>query len=144
VNLVDKKAKKILFFLGVAAILLACGISTPRERPVLYPSPTQNSTQTPIVIQITNTPENTSTPVLITIVQTTTPIPTSSNRLCVIADQALNLRTQPSMEEGSNGSPLPHGAEVLLTGTKNGEWLFVKYGDRSGWVYSNWLGECNS
>lgn len=131
--------KKYLLIIPILILVsLACGRSTPRELPSLYPSQTPNATQTPIVIEITNTPENTQTPEFIYVVQTST-LPSTTR--CVIATEAVYLRPTPSTDNYPV-APLPKGSKVILSGSVNGSWVFALFGEKSGWVQSNYLGNC--
>lgn len=143
----NKNFRIILLSISILyAAIVACGApasATPRKLN-LYPTPTSNATQTPIIITATPKPTNTPLPTAterVVVVVATATIAEDQYR-CVSAEVALNLRTQPSMTQGTNGIPLPNGARVLLTETKNGDWVFVKYESRSGWINGEYLAFC--
>jgi hypothetical protein len=116
---------------------LACGGTATRQPLVLYPTNTPDATQTPIFVerevQVTTVVEQT------TIVEVTnTP---NSGRLCVSALVAVHLRPSPS-DQNYPILALPNGAELTDLGGRDGKWLFAQYGDKTGWVHSDYLGVC--
>lgn len=121
---------------GVLALaIIACGSSAPR-RLNLYPSPTVLPTQTERIVVWTATPLSTYTPIVKEV--TSTPNP---EYLCVTATVAVHLRPSPS----SDNYPvmvLPNGARLTDLGGRNGNWSFVSYGDKSGWVNSDYTKNC--
>lgn len=118
-----------------ALVLTAC--RTPERRVVsLYPSPTSNATQTPLVVLVTTTPVLTQTAILILVTPTV-----NNGYLCVSATEAVYLRPAPSL----NGYPitvLKNGTSVLDLGGRSGAWIFVEIGDRRGWVNAKYLEAC--
>jgi hypothetical protein len=94
-------------------------------------------TQTPVVVQETVVVVAQQT---VVVVAQVTPTPAN---LCVVAQEAVYLRPAPNSDFYPI-DPLTNGTEVLLTGSKDGDWVFVIVGVRSGWVKSNWLGDCLS
>jgi hypothetical protein len=119
---------------------IACSKSAPTDRPRLVlefsPTPTLVPTQPTKVLA-------TQTPIIEIVEITSTPLPTSANtsELCVIADEAVYLRPSPSATYYPL-DPLPKDSRVIFTGTKDGNWLFVDYGDQSGWINGKYLGNC--
>lgn len=120
------------FFVALVFTTLACGSQTPR-RLELYPSETPNPTQTPFVLevtkevvrQVTNTPEPTESTVL----------------LCVDASESVYLRPSPS----TNNYPitsLPNGEQVVDLGGRDGDWMFVRWQDKAGWVNDKYVKVC--
>jgi hypothetical protein len=144
----NKRQKSILiFFLLIVFISLACGRSagSPKSEPFTFWTPTPNSTQTPIIIVHTTTPLPTQTPEVIVLIATSTPY---TNRLCVIADQAVYLRPSAS-DDGYPILPLTKGLELLDLGGREGDWAFVQYTNergeiKQGWSNIHWLGDCPS
>jgi hypothetical protein len=127
--------RKFSLLFAFLAVSLACGRTEPR-RLDLYPSPTVLPTQTPFVIVWTSTPVYTYTPIVKEV--TSTPKP---EYLCVVADEAVYLRPSASMDNYPI-SPLPNGARVLRLGGEKEDWIFVEYGEFSGWVHSEYLESC--
>lgn len=125
--------KRLLFALILAT--LACGRTVPRELN-LYPSPTPDVTQTAFVVEITTTPVSTYTP----IVQIVTEEPAES--LCVDAVVAVHLRPSPS-NQNYPISVLLNKTVLEDLGGRSGEWVFVKHGEQSGWVHSDYVVACN-
>lgn len=132
--------KRILLPLGILIVILACrtGPSERSERPNLYPTPTENPTQTPVVVRVKET---------VVVIQTTTPKPTMTIRpteevrLCVTATEAVHLRPSPSTENYPI-LQLERGEEVVDLGGRNSIWMFVQYRDKRGWVNGNFVEEC--
>lgn len=120
--------------LGVLALVLAmiaCG-------QYITPTPTDVA-NTPVSTQeALPTLIPTSTKVLAVVQHTEKSVGTC---VAVSADVAVYLRPSPS-EDNYPIMPLPRGAELLLTGGRDGKWLFAEYGDRSGWVYGDYVGAC--
>lgn len=122
--------RRLFFILAVST--LACGSQTPR-RLELYPSVTPDPTQTPFVLevtkevvrQITNTPEPTESTVL----------------LCVDASESVYLRPSPSTDNYPVTS-LPNGEQVVDLGGRDGDWMFVRWQDKAGWVNQDYLEKC--
>jgi hypothetical protein len=140
----NKHQKTIVSAIILLFAILACGAPSPREKPVLFPSPTSNATQTPIIYtstpQPTYTPLSTQTPEIIVVIATST-LP--STRLCVIADEAVYLRPSAS-DDGYPITPLLKGSVLTDLGGRNGNWAFVQFDDKTGYANLNWLGECDS
>lgn len=127
----------ILAILALVLASLACATGPTTPRPSLYPSATPEITQTPFIVQVTTTPLDTPLPVVVEI--TTTP---STSRLCVNALVAVHLRPSPS-NENYPVMVLPNGAEVTDLGGRSGKWMFVQYADKQGWIYGDYVGDCN-
>lgn len=138
--------KRFAPFLLILLSILACrtGDSEQRDKvfSALYPSPTSDATQTPIiqtviatkVVQITTTP--------IPIVPTFTNTPAKPVRqLCVSATETVYLRPSPSIENYPI-TQLENGVKVTDLGGRNGAWWFVEWKDKRGWINSKYLKEC--
>lgn len=127
-----------IFFLVLAS--LACGSKAEEWQMrgwTVTPSPTANTqaTQTPYIVEITNTPAPTELP-------TVTPNPTAISYLCVTANEAVNLRPSPDASYYPI-DPLKNGTKVEDLGARDGNWVFVKVGDKQGWINGEYLGACN-
>ena len=119
-------------------VTLACGTQTEEWRMrgwTATPSATVSSsdeakpTQTPFVVVVTSTPQN------------PTPSP-EALFLCVVADKAVYLRPSPEATLYPL-DPIPSGTQVLDTGTRKGNWVFVQIGDSKGWINMEYLGKCD-
>jgi hypothetical protein len=124
-------------FLMVMAIL-ACG--KPAEEWQLRgwtvtPSPFL-PTQTPFIVVHTTTPVYTYTPIVKEVTSTPKPV-----YLCVVADVAVHLRPSPSIDNYPI-TPLSNGTKLMDLGGKREEWIFVQYGELSGWVRSEYTKSC--
>ena len=118
---------------------LSCMTNTPKRQLVLYPSPTSEATQTPILVEITTTPVPTTYVVI-----TATPEPTKSVvsiHLCVSAEKSVNLRPSAN-DDGYPILQLSNGDEVIDLGGRNENWYYVQYRDKQGWINSRYLGQC--
>jgi hypothetical protein len=116
---------------------LACGQQAPEYvlrgwtvTPSLTPTVQASSTyvpptQTPYVIQITNTPEPTN----------------EVSTKCVSASVAVHLRPSPSTDNYPV-EVLANGAKVTDLGGRDGKWVFVQVGDKQGWINSEYLTQC--
>lgn len=129
--------------LAILATILACRM-TPSEprRLELYPSPTVLPTQTERVIVHTSTPLSTYTPIVIEV--TSTPEP--EGYLCVTASEAVYLRPSPGVDNYPI-TPLPLGARLTDFGGRDlggreEEWAFVQFGSRRGWVNLSYVQIC--
>lgn len=128
--------KRFILAIVLPLAMLACNSSRPDRRLNLYPSPTSDATQTPIiqtvvstkVVQITTTPVKTAT---------STPV----RQLCVSASEAVYMRPSPSTTPYPI-TQLENGSKVVDLGGRNGDWLFVSYGDKQGWVNGKYLSDC--
>lgn len=121
------------FYFAVLALVLAtlaCGT-------YVTPTPTQTA-NTPIVTA-TVVPTLFSTPTEVLAVETVTP--KSVGSLCVSANVAVHLRPSPSTENYPIMA-LPNGAKVTELGGRDGNWYFVSYEDKQGWVNGIYLSEC--
>lgn len=131
--------RRILFALGVlGAALLACGGQGPR-RLELYPSSTAPvilPTQTERVVIWTQTPNATPAPVYVQI--TTTP---NAEFVCVSAAETVYLRPAPNAQNYPI-TALPNGSQLLDMGGRDGNWMFVEYATKRGWVNSAYVGSC--
>lgn len=133
--------RKVLVHLVLAQIVLvlaqlACGSSAPRPPIVLYPSNTPATTQTPVLVHIT---QQVTVLAQATVLVQTTPTP---RRLCVLAQEAVYLRPSAS-ETGYPITPLPNGTEVYDLGGRSEGFYFVKLSDnRQGWIYEKYIGDC--
>lgn len=117
---------RIFVFLASWAFLVAsCAPVAPGSlRPTAYATGTQ-----PVVVLAstkTTTPTATGTPVLAIV-------------RCVVAEQALWLRVSAS-EKAAPILAIRSGAEVTVL--IPGAWSFVRVGTNTGWVNSDYLGEC--
>lgn len=134
-----KNQKAVLLTLLILLVLaiLSCNLA-PSESKVLdlYPTPTQAITQTAFIVQITTTPPPTLTPIVVVV--SSTP---ESHFLCVTADENVYLRPSPSMENHPI-VPLPKGARIADSGSRSGNWAFVKVEGFSGWVNTLWTTPC--
>lgn len=130
----------------VLLVSFACrtGDAAARKRAFddLYPSPTSEASQTPLVRVVTTTPLATQTPLVV--VYTTTPVPTAENaRLCVTAVEAVNLRPSPTTENFI--AVLRNGQQIVDLGGRDGSWMFVQVdeaGKKRGWVKTEYVGKC--
>jgi hypothetical protein len=127
--------KTKLLFIAIFVTIIACGRTAPR-RLELYPSPTVLPTQTERVVIYTTTPLSTYTSIVKEV--TSTPKP---EYLCIVADEAVYLRPSASMDNYPI-SPLPNGARVLRLGGEKEDWIFVEYGEFSGWIRQEYLKNC--
>lgn len=131
-----------LFFVALVLVMaiMACRTSPPERRELnLYPSPTTEATQTPVVVQITTTPPFTYTPIVIEVTNTPKPV----EKLCVSALETVHLR--PSAN--TLGYPilvLENGTVVEDLGGRDGKWFYVRYVETQGWVDSNYLTACSN
>ncbi len=134
-----KNQKTVLLTLLMLLVLaiMACNLA-PSESKVLdlYPTPTPAITQTAFIVQITTTPPPTPTPFVVVV--SSTP---ESGYLCVTADENVYLRPSPSMENHPI-VPLPRGTRIADSGSRSGNWAFVKVDDYSGWVNTLWTTPC--
>ena len=101
-------------------------------------------TVTPSITSFPATTEPTQTPRVVEI--TTTPKPTATETQiidkCVVASDSAYLR--PSATTNNYPiMPLPKGTRVIDLGGRNNGWLFVHVGESDGWVYGEYLGECD-
>jgi len=126
----------VALILVVASLACKTGSGTNRELN-LYPSPTIVATQTARIEQITTTPPATTTPIVT--VATVTP---NATTFCVSATVAVHLRPSPATTNYPIVA-LPNGSIVADLGGRSGNWYFVAYGDKQGWVDSNYLEECS-
>ena len=124
----------VIWVLGLG--ILACSKGSSVET-IQFPTKTPNSTQTPILVEITTTPNPTYTPIYVQVSNT----PVGLVTMCVVADQAVNLRAAPNSDYYPI-DPLSKGTRVFLTGSKDGSWVFVNAGNQSGWINSEFLGTC--
>src|SRR5687768_8546147 len=81
-----------IFFLTLALLVLACRTGSSERKLNLYPSPTVEVSQTPVVVQITTTSVYTYTP----IVKVVTETPRPTEKMCVDALVAVHLRPSPN------------------------------------------------
>ncbi len=137
-----KNQKTVLLTLLMLLVLaiLSCNLA-PRESKVLdlYPTPTSVITQTPVFVQITTTPLPTLPTVTpLVVVVSSTP---ESKFLCVTADENVYLRPSPSMVNHPI-VPLPRGTRIADSGSRSGNWAFVKVDNYSGWVNTLWTTPC--
>lgn len=130
--------------LALALGIIACNTGNPEQRDkvfnALYPSPTSDATQTPVI----------QTVVATKVVQvTTTPVPsvtsTPVRQLCVSADEAVNLRPSPSTKNYKI-TELENGVVVTDLGGRvenvEGVWLFVEVNENRGWINEKYLEDC--
>ena len=137
----NKRVRNILVALGVLALgVLSCRLTPAEPRELgLYPTATTNATQTPLVVVWTGTPNATYTPNAPTIiVLTQTP---NSTSLCVSALVAVHLRPSPNADNYPI-TIIPNGTLLTDLGGKDGNWIFVQFGDKQGWVNMNYIGDC--
>jgi hypothetical protein len=140
--------KPLALFCGVLALsILTCrtGDSEARQRVYqdLYPSPTSEATQTPLVRVITTTPLATQTPDVR--VYTATPVPTTQAEvswLCVTAVEAVYLRPSPSTENYPIVQ-LENGTRIVDLRGRDGSWWFVQSGNKQGWVKKEYVRNCD-
>lgn len=126
----------LLAMLILAVAVMACATSPSTPRPSLYPSPTAEITQTPFVLQITTTPNDTPTPLVVVVTETP-----NGSRLCVNALVAVYLRPSPNADNYPITDIL-NGAQLADLGGRSGNWYFVQYGDKQGWVHGDFLSGC--
>jgi len=127
----SRNSRVALAFFVIALGILACGRQSRKEL-TLYPTPTPNATQTPVVVQIT------TTAVFVVVEVSQTP---NAAKLCVNALVAVHLRPTPN----DNNYPItviPDGTQLADLGGRSGKWMFVQLGDRQGWVHGNYVGNC--
>jgi hypothetical protein len=125
--------KLILLLLLTVLVLAACERTTPRHLD-LFPT----ATVPPTEVSPVPTSEETQTPNVVIMLVT----PTSLGVICVNASVAVYLRPSPSNEF----YPLlviPNGAEVVNLGGRSRKWMFVQYGDATGWVHGDYLDPCS-
>lgn len=67
--------------------------------------------------------------------------PTEEVRLCVIAQEAVYMRPSPSTENYPI-IQLENGVELVDLGGRDGNWMFVQYQDKRGWVNKKYVQEC--
>ncbi len=129
--------KFLIAFLVLVMAMLACGQPaqewelrgwTVTPPPFSSTSTPIAPTQTPYIIQITNTPES-------------TPIPTESVGKCVNATESVYLRPSAG-NDNYPIMPLPNGAILYDLGGRSGNWIFVRYQDKDGWVNMQYVGVC--
>jgi hypothetical protein len=134
--------KRFLLPLGVLVLMLACGSAVPTPdrqatlRAALYPSPTPDATQTPVLVEITKVVQITVTPQ-----PTAKPTMTRQIKLCVTAIETVYLRPSAS-ERNYPITTLTNGVEVMDRGGRDGEWIFVEVGDKQGWIHSKYIKPC--
>jgi hypothetical protein len=131
---------KILWALLVIVFVVACSREgMPTRRPLnLYPTPTVAATQTPIYMEV----EVPVTQVVEKkIVVEVTPTPQATGRLCVSATVAVYLRPSPS-DDNYPIMPLPNSSVLTDLGGRDGDWLFVQFSDKTGWVNGSYVGAC--
>lgn len=128
--------KRILASILVLVLAtLACNATPTEPRELnLYPSATPGVTQTPVIVEITTTPE----PPVVVVVSTT---PEPSVGKCVTASVAVHLRPSPS-NDNYPVMALPNGAEVTDLGGRSEKWMFVQYQDKQGWVFGDYVDDC--
>ena len=108
-----------------------------------------------LVVTVTPTAEVWATPestesVLPTLQPTSTEVlantlaPTleSVGKCVVTVDVAVYLRPSPS-EENYPITELANGSELEDLGGKDGDWLFVRFADKEGWVYGKYISGCD-
>ena len=131
----------VIFVLAFIAlgVYRSCNSPAPEPRRLnLYPSPTSEATQTPLVVEITTTPVPTYTKVVIIVTET----PSHLDKLSVSAVVAVHLRPSPS-KRNYPITALPNGTVLEDLGGRDGKWWFVQYGDKRGWVHSSFVVACN-
>ena len=129
--------KALALFFGVLALsILACRTGNPERRLNLYPSPTSEATQTPVIVEVTTTPAPTTY-----VIVTATAVPTVSIQLCVSAEKAVNLRPSPD-ERGYPILQLRKGDQVTDLGGRDETWIYVQYLDKQGWINKKYLSNC--
>lgn len=132
--LVNKKQWTILAgVLAIALAMLACGAAAPR-RLELYPSPTPNATQTPMIVEVQ------SSPVVVVVEVTVSSTPTG--KPCVNAAVAVHLRPSAS-DQNYPIMVIPNGTELRDLGGRSEKWMFVQIGDKHGWVHGDYVQSCN-
>jgi len=129
----DRSYKVALALLILALGILACG-SGERRQLILYPTATSvpNVTPTTVIVLVTVAPQ------LVVVEVTPTP---NSVRLCVNAETAVYLRPAPN-EKNYPITAVPNGVELTELGGRSENWVFVKFGEDEGWIYGNYLSEC--
>ena len=122
---------KIMLTVSVLVLaMLACG-------EYITPTPTRVVATVSVISSITPRPTSTA---LATLTETPT-AQSLAQYLCVTASETVYLRTQPDMAHDAIVS-LANGTRVIDTGTHDGDWIFVEYGDKAGWIHSAYLAEC--
>src|SRR5512139_257930 len=128
-----------LFFICLVAVSLACRTGNPERKLNLYPSPTSEATQTPILVEITTTPVPTTYVVITATFEPTKPV--VSIHLCVSAEKSVNLRPSAN-DDGYPILQLSNGDEVTDLGGRNANWYYVQYRDKRGWINKRYLSSC--
>jgi hypothetical protein len=132
--------RETTIFLAVTALVvaqLACAAPADRGPVVLYPSATPNATQTPVVVTVVAQVTVVAHQTVVAQV-TTTP---RGDKYCVTAEETVYLRPSPSTDNYPVVA-LAHGAVVAHLGGRNGDWMFVQYEDKTGWVNKDYIGDC--
>lgn len=137
------RRKALALALNVLALaILACGSSVESPdrqatlRAALYPSPTPDATQTPVLVEVTKVVQ-----ITVTSQPTAKPSPTRQIKLCVTAQEAVHLRPSPDAI-GYPIAELKNGSEVTDLKGRKGEWLYVEVEDKRGWVHEKYVEEC--
>lgn len=137
-----KSVRNLLIALGILALgALACGGQTTNsDERFAFWTVTPNATSTPLVVVHTSTPLPTYTPNEPTVI-VLTQAPNELGTLCVSALVAVHLRPSPNAVNYPI-APVPNGEKVTDLGGRNGQWIFVQYGDKQGWVFRDYLTQC--
>ena len=137
----------ILFFICLVAVSLSCRTGDPKRQLVLYPSPTSEATQTPILVEITTTPVPTTYVVITATAKPTEPtVSIQLTELCVSAEKAVNLRPSanddgyPILQLSKGDKVVDMGGRSELDGTT---WMYVQIGKYQGWINGKYLSSCN-
>lgn len=126
--------RKFLIFIPLL-ISLACGNTAPRKLS-LYPSATVEfvPTQTERVVIWTQTAAASPTPKVIVVSET----PVVAGEFCVSALVAVYLRPSPNLKNYPI-TEIPNGTRLKDLGGRDGNWAFVEFGDKRGWVHEDYL-----
>lgn len=115
--------KTFVVFLVLVLAVLACKTGPTPQVPA--------DTPTPVIVEVTSR----------VFVEITTTPATVGKYLCVIAVEAVYLRPSPGATHYPL-MPLERGTMVKDTLTRDGNWIFVEYEDKAGWIHEDYLGEC--
>jgi hypothetical protein len=118
-------------------LLSSCNRASDDDDGIVFWTPTPPPTQTERVVIHTTTPIYTYTPIVKIVTETPSP-----EYLCVTADENVYLRPSPGIDNYPI-TPLPNGTRLMTDlGGKKEEWIFVQYGELSGWVHQKYLEDC--
>lgn len=117
-------------------LLSSCNRASENDDGIVFWTPTSPPTQTPRIVQITTTPIYTYTPIVKIITETPSP-----EYLCVTAIETVHLRPSASTDNYPV-MVLENGSRLTDLGGRKEKWIFVQYGEFSGWVHQKYLDNC--